>query len=111
MLIKATLAAVISMICSPAICDELRAYTVTVMEQIRHKIIVVAAEESAARADALLETRRTLGGAKPRWEPSPPSMLSHAREAEGLAVITIEPVPARPGRDPGRNGLELVESP
>ncbi len=40
MLIKATLAAAISAFCSPAICDELRAYTITVMEQIRHEITV-----------------------------------------------------------------------
>jgi hypothetical protein len=40
MLVKATLSAAISVICSPAICDELRSYTVTVMEQIRHEITV-----------------------------------------------------------------------
>jgi hypothetical protein len=95
-LIKATLAAVISTFCSPAICDESRAYTVTVIEQIRHEITVFAAEESAARAGALLETRRTSGSGKPWWEPSPPSVLAHAREAGRFAVIAIEPVPARP---------------
>jgi hypothetical protein len=37
MLIKAMLGAAISTFCSPAICGELRSYTVTVMEQIRHR--------------------------------------------------------------------------
>ena len=111
MLIKATLAAAISSICSPATCDELRAYTVTVMEQIRHEITVVATEESAARADALLETRRTSGSGKPWWEPSPPSVFAHTRQSGGLAVISINPMPARPGHDPSRNSLEVVAAP
>ena len=58
MLMKATFAAAISTFCSPAICDELRSYTVTVMEQIRHEITVEANEEHAARADALAVRRR-----------------------------------------------------
>ena len=44
MLVKATLSAAISVICFPAIGDELRSYTVTVMEQIRHEITVEANE-------------------------------------------------------------------
>jgi len=59
MLVKAALSVAISVICSPAVCDELRSYTVTVMEQIRHEITVEANEDYAARADALLEARRT----------------------------------------------------
>src|ERR1700722_15784246 len=59
--------------------------------QIRHEITVVAAEESAARADALLETRRTSGSGKPWWEPSPSSLLAHARQSDGFAVMAIEP--------------------
>ena len=65
MLVKATLSAAISVICSPAVCDELRSYTVTVMEQIRHEITVEANEDYAARAGALLEARRTSGSGKP----------------------------------------------
>jgi hypothetical protein len=61
MLAKAALATVIATIWSPAICDEVRSYTVTVVEPIRHEITVEAAEEYAARSDALLEARRTSG--------------------------------------------------
>jgi hypothetical protein len=111
MLMKATFAAAISTFCSPAICNELRSYTVTVTEQIRHEITVVAAEESSARADALLETRRTSGSGKPWWEPSPPSVLAHAHQAGGFAVIAIAPVPVRPGHYPGQNRLEMVAVP
>jgi hypothetical protein len=111
LLIKPTLAAALSTFCSPAICDELQSYTVTVMEQIHHEIIVVAAGESAARADALLETRRTSVSGKPWWEPSPPSVLAHARHAVGFAVIDIEPVPARPGHYPGQTRLEVIAEP
>ena len=106
MLMKATFAAAISTFCSPAICDELRSYTLTVTEQIRHEITVVAAEESSARADALLETRRTSGSGKPWWEPSPPSVLAHAHQAGGFAVIAIAPVPVRPGHYPVRTVLK-----
>jgi hypothetical protein len=42
------LAAAISIFWSPAIRHELRSYTVTVMEQIRHQITVEANEEYAA---------------------------------------------------------------
>jgi hypothetical protein len=111
MLIKATLAAALSSLCSPAICDELRTYTVTVMEQIRHEITVVAAEEYAARADALLETRRTSGSGKPWWEPSPSSLLAHARQSDGFAVMAIEPAPIRPGPFPFQPRLEVVAVP
>ena len=65
MLVKAMLAAAISIFWSPAIRHELRSYTVTVMEQIRHQITVEANEEYAARADALLEARRTSGSGNP----------------------------------------------
>jgi hypothetical protein len=81
MLVKATLAAAISIFWSPAICNELRSYTVTVMEQIRHQITVEANEEYAARADALLEARRTSGSGNPWWKPSPPTVLAHARQS------------------------------
>jgi hypothetical protein len=84
MLVKATLAGAISTFCSPVVCDELRSYTVTVTEQIRHEITVEGVEEYAARTDALLEARRTSGSGKPWWEPSPPSVLAHARQAYGL---------------------------
>jgi len=111
MLIKAMLGAAISTFCSPAICGELRSYTVTVMEQIRHEITVEAAEDYAARTDALLEARRTSGSGKPWWEPSPPSVLAHARQADGFAVIAIEPVPARPGPYPGKARIALIAAP
>jgi hypothetical protein len=111
MLIKATLAAPISTFCSPAIGDELRSYTVTVMEQIRHEITVVAAEESAARADALLETRRTSGSGKPWWEPSPPSVLARARQADGFAVIDIKIAPTTPRPYPGKVRIALIAAP
>jgi hypothetical protein len=111
MLIKATLATALFALCSPAICDELRPYTVTVMEQIRHQITVVAAEESAARADALLETRRTSGSGKPSWGPSPSSVLAHERQSDSFAVIAIEPAPIRPGPFPFQPYLEVVAVP
>jgi hypothetical protein len=111
MLVKATLAAAISILCSPAIGDELRTYTVTVMEQIRHEITVEAAQEYAARTDALLEARRISGSGKPWWERSPPSVLARARQADGFAVIAIEPVPIRPGHYPGQPRLEVVAAP
>ena len=69
MLIKAMFGAAISTFCSPAICGELRSYTVTVTEQIRHEITIEAAEDYAARTDALLEARRTSGSGKPWCEP------------------------------------------
>jgi hypothetical protein len=111
MLVKATLAAAISSFCSPACCDELRPYTVTVMEQIRHEITIEANEDYAARTDALLEARRTSGSGKPWWEPSPPSVLAHARQSGGFAVIAIEPVPARPGPYPGKARVALIAAP
>ena len=111
MLIKAMLGAAISTFCSPAICGELRSYTVTVMEQIRHEITVEANEDYAARADALLEARRTSGSGKPWWGPSPPTVLAHARQADGFAVIDIEPVFVAPGPYPGQTRLEIVATP
>jgi hypothetical protein len=111
MLIKAMLGAAISTFCSPALCDELRSYTVTVMEQVRHEITVEAAAEYAARTDALLEARRTSGPGKPWWEPSPPSVLAHARQSGGFAVIAIEPVPSRPGPYPGQARVALTAAP
>jgi hypothetical protein len=110
MLAKATLAAIL-IFCSPAIADELRSYKVIVMEQIRHEITVVATEAYAARSDALLEARRTSGSGKPWWEPSPPSVLAHARQADGFVVIDIKPVPATPVSYPGRTRLEIVAAP
>jgi hypothetical protein len=110
MLVKAMLAAAIAA-SSPAVSNDLRSYTVTVMETVRHEITVVAAEEYAARTDALLEVRRTSGPGKPWWEPSPPSVLAHARQSGGLAVIAIEPVPIRPGHHPGQIRLEIVAAP
>jgi hypothetical protein len=111
MLVKAALSAAISVICSPAVCDELRSYTVTVMEQIRHEITVEANGDYAARADALLEARRTSGSGKPWWGPSPPTVLAHARQAGGFAVIDIEPVFVAPGPYPGQTRLEIVATP
>jgi hypothetical protein len=111
MLVKAALSAAISVICSPAVCDELRSYSVTVMEQIRHEITVKANEDYAARADALLEARRTSGSGKPWWGPSPPTVLAHARQADGFAVIDIEPVLVAPGPYPGQTRLEIVATP
>ena len=111
MLMKAMLCGAISTFCSPAVCDELRSYTVTVMEQIRHEITVEASEEYAARTDALLEARRTSGSGKPWWEPSPPTVVAHARQAGGFAVIDIKPAGAAPGPYPGQARLELVAAP
>jgi hypothetical protein len=111
MLVKTALAIVISTIWTPAICDELRAYTVTVMEQVRHEITVEAVEEYAARNDALLEARRTSGPGKPWWGPSPPIVLAHARQAGGFAVIDIKPVHAAPPPYPGQTRLEIVAAP
>lgn len=111
MLVKAALSAAISVICSPAVCDELRSYTVTVMEQIRHEITVEANEDYAARADARLEARRTSGSGKPWWGPSSPTVLEHARQADGFAVIDIDPVLVAPGPYPGQTRLEIVATP
>ena len=106
MLMKAMLCGAISTFCSPAVCDELRSYTVTVMEQIRHEITVEASEEYAARTDALLEARRTSGSGKPWWEPSPPTVLAHARQAGGFAVIAHDDRQQRPQMfDLRQNGL------
>jgi hypothetical protein len=111
MLVKATLAAAIAATGSPAVSNDLRSYTVTVMEEVRHEITVEAAEEYAARSDALLEARRTSGSGKPWWEPSPPTVLAHARQASGFAVIAVEPVPIRPGHYPGQTRLEVIAAP
>jgi hypothetical protein len=111
MLTKATLAVAIAACWSPAISNDLRSYTVTVLEQVRHEITVEAAEEYSARSDALLEARRTSGSGKPWWEPSPPTVLAHARQSGGLAVLSIEPVPIRPGHHPGQIRLEIVAAP
>jgi hypothetical protein len=111
MLAKATLAAAIPIFCSPAIADELRTYKVVVMEQIRHEITVEATEDYAARTDALLEARRTSGSGKPWWEPSPPSVLAHARQADGFVVIDIKPVAATPVSYPGKARVALIAGP
>jgi hypothetical protein len=111
MLVKATLAAAIATSWSPALSDDLRSYRVTVVEQVRHEITVDAAEEYAARSDALLEARRTSGSGKPWWEPSPPKVLAHALQALGFAVIAIEPVPIRPVQYPGQTRLVLIAAP
>jgi len=111
MLVKAMLAAAIPIFCSPAIGDELRTYTVVVMEQIRHEITVEATEDYAARTDALLEARRTSGSGKPWWEPSPPSVLGHARQADGFVVIDIKTAPTTPGPYPGKARVALIAAP
>jgi hypothetical protein len=80
-------------------------------EQIRHEITVEANEDYAARADALLEARRTSGSGKPWWGPSPPTVLAHARQADAFAVIDIEPVLVAPGPYPGQTRLEIVATP
>jgi hypothetical protein len=110
MLAKAALATVIAIIWSPAICDEVRSYTVTVVEQIRHGITVEAAEEYAARSNALLEACRTSGFGKPWWGPSPPTVLAHARQAGGFTVID-KPALATPWPYPGQTRLEIVAVP
>jgi hypothetical protein len=51
MLIKAMLATVIATSGSPAVCDDLRSFTVTVMEQTRHEIVVEPFNEYAARSE------------------------------------------------------------
>ena len=94
MLVKATLASAITIFWSPAICNELRSYKVSVIEQVRHDITVEATEEYAARTDALLEARRTSGSPNPFWKPSPKSVLAHVHEADDFAVIGIEPPPS-----------------
>jgi hypothetical protein len=111
MLFKVIVGAAISIGCPPAICDELRSYTVIVMQQTRHEITVRAVAESAARTIGLLEARRISGSGEPRWEPSPPGVLAHALQAGGVAVIDIKRAPTWPGYDPGRNSLEMVASP
>jgi hypothetical protein len=111
MLVKAALAAAIAASSSPAVATDLRSYTVTVMENVRHEITVVAVEEYAARSAALLEVRRTSGSSKPWWQPSPPSVIAHARQSGDLSVIAVEPLPIRPGHQPGQFRLEKVAAP
>jgi hypothetical protein len=111
MLIKAALATVIATTGSPAVCGDLRSYTVTVMEQTRHEIVVESVDEYAARSDALLEARRTSGSGKPLWGPSPASVSAHARQAAGFAVIDINPMPTAPGPYPGQTRFEMVAAP
>jgi hypothetical protein len=77
---------------SPAGAAELQSYRVTVLEQTRYDITVDANEESAARTLALLEARRTSRFGHPAWNPSPPRILAHVREADDFAVIKVEPL-------------------
>jgi hypothetical protein len=88
---KAALAAMATF-WSPAGAAELQSYTITVLEQIRYDITVEANEESAARTIALLEARRTSRLGNPAWKPSPSTVLARAREADGFAVIKVEPL-------------------
>jgi hypothetical protein len=94
---------------SPAVSNELRPmkYTVTVLEQVHHKITVDADEECAARTAALLEARRTSGSSNPAWKPSPPAVLAHVHEAKGFAVIDIQPLPSRATPEPHRENIPL----
>jgi hypothetical protein len=101
MVAKATLgAAIAATFWSPAVSAELRPYTVTVLEQVRHEITVEAEEEFAARTIALLEARRTSGSLNPAWKPSPPAVLAHLHEANDFAVIDLEPLPSRATAEP-----------
>ena len=77
---------------APAGAAELQSYRVTVLEQTRYDITVQANEESAARTLALLEARRTSRFGNPAWNPSPPAILAHSREADGFAVSKVEPL-------------------
>jgi hypothetical protein len=77
---------------SPAGAADLQSYRVTVLEQTRYDITVDANEESAARTLALLEARRTSRSGNPAWNPSPPAILAHMREADDFAVIRVEPL-------------------
>jgi hypothetical protein len=63
-----------------------------VLEQTRYDITLDANEESAARTLALLEARRTSRFGNPASNPSPPAILAHAREADGFAVIRVDPL-------------------
>ena len=90
-LTKATLV-VLTASCSPAGSAEPQSFAVTVVEQTRYDITVDANEEYAAQTDALLEARRTSGSCKPWWGPSPPTVISHAREAADFSVIKVEPL-------------------
>jgi hypothetical protein len=80
------------------------------MQQIRHEI-TVEAEEYMARSDALLEARRISGSGKPRWGPSPPTILAHARQSGDFAVIDFKPVLATPRPYPGQTRVEVVATP
>jgi hypothetical protein len=78
--------------CAPAGSAEPQSFAVTVVEQTRYDITVDANEEYAAQTDAPLEARRTSGSCKPWWGPSPPTVISHAREAADFSVIKVEPL-------------------
>ena len=88
---------------SPAVAGELRPqYTVTVLEQVRHKITVEVDGEHAARTVALLEARRTSGSPNPLWKPKPAAVLAHMRDPNDFAVIDVEPKPSRSSPEPHR---------
>jgi len=95
--------------CSLAVSDELRPiqYKITVVEQVRHEIIVEADEAWGARTVALLEARRTSGSPNPAWKPSPPAVLAHVHEASDFAVTDIEPVPSRGAPEPHRDPIPV----
>jgi hypothetical protein len=113
MLTKAALAGAIAGSWSPAVCDELRSYTVTVIEQIRHEITVAATQEYAARTDAVLEARRVSGSGRPWWKPSAPNVLAHSRRAGDFGVIDVEllSVTATPESRPKPTPLEMFAAP
>jgi trans-aconitate methyltransferase len=77
---------------SPVISAKLRPkqFKLRVLEQVRHRITVEAADEKAARTIAFLQARRT-GSLTPAWKPSP---LANVHEADEFDVIHIEPVSA-----------------
>ena len=97
MIVRAALAAVAAAFWSPANSGELRRYTVTVIEEVRHEIAVQAEGEEAARTVALMEARRTAGSSHPAWRPSAPSVVTHVHKANDFSVVAIAPSTLSPG--------------
>ena len=91
MIVRAALVAIAAAFWSPAISGEVKRFTVTVLEEVRHEVTVQAGDEQAARTVALIEARRTAGSSHPAWRPAPPSVVSHVHKANDFSVIAIVP--------------------
>jgi hypothetical protein len=97
MIVRAALAAIAAGFWSPATSGELKHFTITVLEEVRHEVTIQAESEDAARTIALMEARRTAGSSHPAWGPPPPSVISHVHKANDFSVVAITPSNSCPG--------------